>query len=139
VETVLVDGTLVEVKIVEEWGYTLGEDTCLFKDEGDSEASQSDHDEGHGDPEVRRNVDTLVEKLAEGLEEEDDKESQEIYQHSSNRVDDEDKHVEEEIVIPSQDGVTIVTPTCPGYGPSRRERRSCFGVRRFSFFTGSPG
>ncbi|MCI30014.1 sulfate transporter, partial [Trifolium medium] len=27
VENVLVDGLLVEVKIVEEWGYALGEDT----------------------------------------------------------------------------------------------------------------
>ncbi|MCI47621.1 hypothetical protein A2U01_0068863, partial [Trifolium medium] len=56
-------------------------------DENDSEASQSDYDEGHGDLEVRQNVDTLVEKLADGLEEEDDKESQEKYQYSNYRVD----------------------------------------------------
>ncbi|MCI78834.1 sulfate transporter, partial [Trifolium medium] len=42
VETVLVDGIMVEVKIVEEWGYALGEDTCLFEDESTSEASQYD-------------------------------------------------------------------------------------------------
>ncbi|MCH84604.1 sulfate transporter, partial [Trifolium medium] len=36
VETVLVDGTMVEVKIMEEWGYALGEDTCLFEDDRDS-------------------------------------------------------------------------------------------------------
>ncbi|MCI75150.1 sulfate transporter, partial [Trifolium medium] len=54
VETVLVDGTLVEVKIVEDWGSALGEDTCLFEDENDSETSQFDQDEGQGDPEVRR-------------------------------------------------------------------------------------
>ncbi|MCI46220.1 DUF4283 domain protein, partial [Trifolium medium] len=72
VEMVLVDGTLVEVKIVEEWGYDLGEDTCLFEANGASEASQSDHDGGHGDPEVRRHVDALVERFVEGFEEEDD-------------------------------------------------------------------
>ncbi|MCI39148.1 hypothetical protein A2U01_0060378, partial [Trifolium medium] len=44
-------------------------------------------------------------------EEEDDKESQEKYQYSNYRVDDEDKHVEEEIVIPSQAGDAIVTPS----------------------------
>ncbi|MCI26078.1 DUF4283 domain protein, partial [Trifolium medium] len=44
VENVLVDEILVEVKIVEEWGYALGKDTCLFADESDSEASQSDNE-----------------------------------------------------------------------------------------------
>ncbi|MCI04034.1 sulfate transporter, partial [Trifolium medium] len=67
VERVLVDGVLVEVKIVEEWGYAMGEDTCLFEEENGSEASQSDYDVGHVDPENRRNVDMLV----DGLEEED--------------------------------------------------------------------
>ncbi|MCH79964.1 DUF4283 domain protein, partial [Trifolium medium] len=57
VETVLVDGIMVEIKIVEEWGYAMGEDTCLFENESWSEGSQSDYEEGFVDPEVRRNVD----------------------------------------------------------------------------------
>ncbi|MCI91076.1 DUF4283 domain protein, partial [Trifolium medium] len=68
VETVLVDGIMVEVKIVEEWGYALGEDTCLFEDESTSEESQYDTDDGQGDPEVGRHVDALVEKFVEGME-----------------------------------------------------------------------
>ncbi|MCI88571.1 DUF4283 domain protein, partial [Trifolium medium] len=68
VESILVEGNLVEVKIVEELGYALGEDICLLEDESVSETSQADHDEEHGDPEVRRHVDNLVEKFAEGLE-----------------------------------------------------------------------
>ncbi|MCI15691.1 DUF4283 domain protein, partial [Trifolium medium] len=71
VENVLVDGTLVEIKIVEEWGYAMGEDTCLFEEESESEASQSDYEEGHVESEVRRNVDILVEKFADGLEDEE--------------------------------------------------------------------
>ncbi|MCI69190.1 hypothetical protein A2U01_0090451, partial [Trifolium medium] len=59
------------VKIVEEWGYAIGEDTCLFEDESTSEASQYDLDEGQGDPEVGRHVDALVEKFVEGMEDED--------------------------------------------------------------------
>ncbi|PNX60099.1 putative sulfate transporter, partial [Trifolium pratense] len=47
VERVLVNGTMVEIKIVEEWGYALGEDTCLFEEEDESEASQTDYDVGH--------------------------------------------------------------------------------------------
>ncbi|MCI75357.1 hypothetical protein A2U01_0096626, partial [Trifolium medium] len=63
---------MIEVKIVEEWGYTLGEDSCLFKDESDSEASEPDYDVEHGDPDVCRHVDALVEELAEFVEEDDD-------------------------------------------------------------------
>ncbi|MCI34433.1 DUF4283 domain protein, partial [Trifolium medium] len=68
VETVLVDGTLVEIKIVEEWGYAMGEDTCLFEEECESEASQSELGEGNADPKLRRNVDIMVEKIMDGLE-----------------------------------------------------------------------
>ncbi|GAU23620.1 hypothetical protein TSUD_386090 [Trifolium subterraneum] len=72
VETVLVDGTLTEIMIVEEWGYALGEDTCLFEDESEAEASQTDNEVEHDDPEGRRDVDMLVKKLADGLGKEDD-------------------------------------------------------------------
>ncbi|MCI22292.1 sulfate transporter, partial [Trifolium medium] len=86
VETVLVDGILVEIKIVEEWGYAIGEDTCLFEDENDSEASQSDNEAVPGDPDVRCNVDMLVDKLADGLDEEDCIEVQEkIVEQLSNQ------------------------------------------------------
>ncbi|GAU39374.1 hypothetical protein TSUD_370320 [Trifolium subterraneum] len=37
IENVLVHETLVEIKIIEECGYALEEDTCLFEDESDSE------------------------------------------------------------------------------------------------------
>ncbi|MCH85674.1 sulfate transporter, partial [Trifolium medium] len=30
VETLLVDGSMVEIQIIEEWGYSLGEDACFF-------------------------------------------------------------------------------------------------------------
>ncbi|MCI91067.1 hypothetical protein A2U01_0112361, partial [Trifolium medium] len=53
-------------------GDALGGDTCLFENDGEPEVYQSDHDEGQGDPETHRNVETLIEKLAEGLDEEED-------------------------------------------------------------------
>jgi hypothetical protein len=71
-EQVLVDGVPVEIKIVEEWGYAMGEDTCLFEEENGSESSQADDDVEHQDGEVRRNVDLLVENLVDGVEGEDD-------------------------------------------------------------------
>jgi hypothetical protein len=33
VENFLVEGVLVDVKIVEEWGFNIGEDACLFEEE----------------------------------------------------------------------------------------------------------
>jgi hypothetical protein len=71
-ERVLVDGAMVEIKIVEEWGYAMGEDTCLFEEEDGSEQSQAGDEAGHDEPEVRRNVDVLVEKIVDTLEAEDD-------------------------------------------------------------------
>ncbi|PNX71868.1 putative sulfate transporter, partial [Trifolium pratense] len=92
VETVLVDGTQVEVRIVEEWGFNLGEDSCLFRDDGESETSQKDHAERQDDLEVRHHVDTMVENFAKGMEEEDDIGSQENLKLSNIRVDEESEN-----------------------------------------------
>ncbi|PNY17795.1 hypothetical protein L195_g014547 [Trifolium pratense] len=69
--TVLVDGLQVEIKIVEEWSYAMGEDSCLFEEESESEVSQADCGEGQVDPEVNRNVDMFINQFKEGMEEED--------------------------------------------------------------------
>ncbi|MCI87590.1 hypothetical protein A2U01_0108874, partial [Trifolium medium] len=53
--------------------------------------------------------DNLVEKFAEGLEEEDDIGSQDNFQCSNNRVDDVVRSAEEELVIPRQVGEAVVT------------------------------
>ncbi|PNY02764.1 hypothetical protein L195_g026083 [Trifolium pratense] len=52
VEKVLVDGLLVEIRIIEEWGYALGEDACLFKDDNAFEASHYDIKAKNGDQEA---------------------------------------------------------------------------------------
>ncbi|MCI94409.1 hypothetical protein A2U01_0115707, partial [Trifolium medium] len=66
--------------------------------ESDSQESQSDHLEGQGDPEVRCNVDTLVENFVKGTEEDDDFGSQTNFQLSNNRVVDEARIGEVEVV-----------------------------------------
>ncbi|XP_045831281.1 uncharacterized protein LOC123922627 [Trifolium pratense] len=88
--TVLVDGIQVEIKIAEEGGYTMGEDSCLFDEESESEESQADCGEDHVDPEVYRSVEILVDRFKEGLEEEEPDEVQgmldkEIYDESDAR------------------------------------------------------
>ncbi|MCI25806.1 DUF4283 domain protein, partial [Trifolium medium] len=83
--TVLVDGIQNEVKIVEEWGYTLGEDSCLLRDDDVSVTSHTNLEEGQGDPEVSRHFDTMVEDFAKGMIVEDDIGSQENFEFSKSR------------------------------------------------------
>lgn len=53
---------MVEVKIVKEWGFNIGEDVCLFED-SDGLNTQSDNEEVFIDPETCNNVDNLVDKI----------------------------------------------------------------------------
>ncbi|MCI48975.1 DUF4283 domain protein, partial [Trifolium medium] len=70
VETMMVDGILVDIKIVEEGSNALGEDACLYEEESLTEVSQSDDEAGYDDPEVRRNVNFLVDNMVGEMEEE---------------------------------------------------------------------
>jgi len=67
VDQLLIDEHMVEIKIVEEWGFNIGEDACLFEDDEDQK-SQSNSDEVHGDSESYKNVDTIVDKIVKDLE-----------------------------------------------------------------------
>ena len=53
----LIDNVLTEVKIVEEWGFSIGEDACLFE-EGDGQNNQKDSEDIHVDLDMCNNVDT---------------------------------------------------------------------------------
>ncbi|GAU30400.1 hypothetical protein TSUD_364460 [Trifolium subterraneum] len=77
VENILVDGSLSEIKIVEEWGYSLGDDTCLFEEESDVEGSGTDNEVEHINRDNRHDVDLVVEKLVNELVEDEDPELQE--------------------------------------------------------------
>lgn len=70
VEKMVIDGILVEIKIIEDWGLNIGEDACLF-DDNEDQKSQSDIEEAQGDPEACKNVDTFVDKIVKELAEEE--------------------------------------------------------------------
>ncbi|GAU16837.1 hypothetical protein TSUD_367840 [Trifolium subterraneum] len=59
----LVDGEVVEIKILEEWGYAMGEGACLLEEGKTPEVSHSDNEEEHIDLEANNNVDVLFENL----------------------------------------------------------------------------
>ncbi|MCI48784.1 hypothetical protein A2U01_0070027, partial [Trifolium medium] len=67
VEKLLVEGELIEIKIVEGWGLSLGEYACQFDDEPGPDSYQSDDEVEHCEPEASNNVDMLVDKFVEDL------------------------------------------------------------------------
>ncbi|PNX92129.1 putative sulfate transporter [Trifolium pratense] len=129
VVTVLVDGLQVEVKIVEERCFALGEDTCLFEEGSDSESYQSDNDDGQGDPEVRRQIDTMVENFAKGVEEAGDIGSEENFQLSNKRGVVEGRSEKEALVMPGLAREATLTTSALGADLSIRStsRASDYG------------
>jgi len=65
VDNILVGDTLVELKIIEEWGFNLGEDVCQFEEDDMSVTSHADHEEVARGEDVENAVDLIVEKLEE--------------------------------------------------------------------------
>ncbi|GAU32086.1 hypothetical protein TSUD_53540 [Trifolium subterraneum] len=63
---ILVDEVLAEIKLLEEWGYNLGEDACLAEEE-DKQEQMSEHAGEHNGHELTNHVDMLVENLADEI------------------------------------------------------------------------
>jgi len=61
-----VDGILVELKTIEEWGFNLGEYACLFEEDNESNTSNSYHNEVHQGEDVSDTVDLIVERGRRG-------------------------------------------------------------------------
>jgi hypothetical protein len=70
VDTLLIDSEMMEINIVEEWGFNIGEDACLFE-EVDGLNSQSDHEDVPVDPKTCNNVDNMIDKIVDDLADEE--------------------------------------------------------------------
>jgi hypothetical protein len=70
VENLMVDGSLVVVQIVEEWGYELGGDACLLEDDTVSKASPAADEVFRCDPEASDQVDMLIDQMAKAVSDE---------------------------------------------------------------------
>jgi len=67
--SLMVDRVLLEFKIIEEWGFSLGEDACLF-DEGDAKDLDTQaHDADHLVSNDHREVEVLVDQISKDWEE----------------------------------------------------------------------
>jgi hypothetical protein len=71
-EQISIDGGLVGIKIVEEWGFNLGEDVCLSDEDEKSFASSPETEKFHDDIDTNNNVDVLVDKMAKEFAEVED-------------------------------------------------------------------
>jgi hypothetical protein len=67
VERLMVDDNVVDVQVIEEWGYDMGDDACLLVDDRAVETSLCDQEEDRYDPETSHHVDKLVEDYADEL------------------------------------------------------------------------
>lgn len=65
-EKILIDGEIVELKIIEEWGFEIGEDACSLEDvDDDSKVSVPCNNYDFLAPDVCDQVDDLVNNLAD--------------------------------------------------------------------------
>jgi len=66
---IMVDGVLFDFQIIEEWGFSLGEDACLLDEEQDVDEVSSEIPEVHVEDIACGDVDVLVNQFSENLEE----------------------------------------------------------------------
>jgi len=62
-ENILIDGESVEIKIVEEWGFNMGEDVCLYEEDDKSVNFCPDEDVLCDELETNNRVENLADKL----------------------------------------------------------------------------
>jgi len=62
---VLIDGVLFDLQIIEEWGYSLGEDACLLDDEESQDDASSGTPEEHVDVLGTEDVNELLQHISD--------------------------------------------------------------------------
>ena len=63
-EKLLIDGVMVTMKVLEEWGFNIGDDACLFDEDGNGPNEEHDDlEEVRSDHDQAGNADFLVDKI----------------------------------------------------------------------------
>jgi len=105
VENIVVDGEIVEIKIVEEWGFNIGDDACLYEPEEETQSCRSDHDGRVGDgDDFCEDVDLLVDNIVKELAKDDKEKSQEAEEAGTILVDKEVGSVEQQHCVYDDEG-----------------------------------
>lgn len=108
---VMIDGAIYELKIVEEGGFSLGEDACLSEDEEVKEEEDMEDERNIGDLHVDGEVDNLMKHLSEEWQ----KEQQDLQVHKVIPINDFPSLVESPVVGTKEvsKGVTEVSSQNP--------------------------
>ena len=78
---IMVDGVLFNFKIIEEWGYSLGEDACLLDEEQDFDEASSELPEAHVEDVDCGDVDVLVNHFSDKLKEDAGSQQRQYHPH----------------------------------------------------------
>jgi len=65
---ILVDGEMVEIKLIEEWGFHLGDDVCLYDEEDKAGSECHENENIHEDFENIEDVEVLANQIVQDLE-----------------------------------------------------------------------
>ena len=71
-EKIIVDGLMVEIKIIEEYGFNIGDDVCLYDEEVNSDSSSQRNEAGDDEFDIDNNVANLTDKIVQNLVQADD-------------------------------------------------------------------
>lgn len=83
---IMIDGVLFDFQIIEEWGFALGEDACLFDDEEGQDVDSHECPDIHDDVVACGDFDALVNHLTTDFEEEVSKHATLVSSHGSSNV-----------------------------------------------------
>jgi len=66
-EHIIFDGEMVEIKILEEWGFNLGDDVCLYDEEEKADTSSQSKADIYEEFDMDKNVEIMADKIVEDL------------------------------------------------------------------------
>lgn len=72
-ESILIDGVMVEVNILEVWGFNIGDDACLYEEKEGSRSIQSNQEELVEDVNHGTDANFFVDQIVDELRDEKDR------------------------------------------------------------------
>jgi hypothetical protein len=106
----LVDGTMVEIRIIEEWGFNLGDDACLYDEDDKSISDSQVNTDIHEDFEINKNVENLADKIVHDLVEAENLKNNDTVEYGKANVEITDTIEVQEHVLHSVEH--LASPAC---------------------------
>lgn len=72
-ESILIDGVMVEVKILEEWGFNIGDDACLYEEKEGSQSVQSNQEDLVEGVDLGNDANFFVDNFVDNMQSEEER------------------------------------------------------------------